>query len=1069
MPGQVQITLNLDVSGATAASEDSAQMMSKAFTEAATKTDLAWSAVVNSFKSNLAAYNVAVEQGGAKAKLFNQILDEGVASGKTYAQSLAIAATAVREMGDAAVAGGAKLNAGMTQNFYKASLLSQELGLGIPRAMERVIARTPMLASALDAAFPILLAVGFAGMMGTIYDKIISTTDAWGGYTDAVKKTYQETLKASESAFVNPKTLDSARQHLSQVNGEIQHMADLQKKMADQAPSLPAEAGIGVDSATLGDYEQLNNAVDKGNNLEKQRLELLQSQAKLQKQLNDLTYAADAKSREAGLQGYALAAQKYKDQLASINALAVENHEDPLVTNQKKRDALASFQNERIQLERQASAQIMQMRHQVVEASLTGEDQIKQKTIDDLETLQRKRNETLISEKAYQQERLLIYQKEAQAEAKLNDQAEKETESMERAARDASLSGDDLVVAHKRDALHHIVALYANHEIDVGQYLRRIVAITQQTDAQILKNDQNGIDKREALLASAADRERDAESAAALASVPPWQRAYAQIVIESDNRIRRINEEEAKQLLQVKKNSDAATAIENAAQAERAQVVAEANERIAEENRKNVEQLGNDLNSVFDDIGSGNIGKRILDNMKKLFAEILAAWILTSTTMKSIFGGLFGTLVFGPGSMESQMGGAAAGGGFMNFLGSALGFGSGSGTASPASASAAAAAAGVTSSAAAASGAAGADPLTQFLGQSLGLGGNPLTTQSLSAAGIASGSTATSGSKGLSGLFGGFFAGGSKALGGLLGLAGIAAGIFGTKLGGVGAAGSLILALALTGKLGALGLASLGTLGTALVGGAAGGLLGFGLGENFGSGIGALGGFGTGFLTGAVVGGPLGALIGGLIGAIGGIFGGLFGGHKRKKAANQYFDQQLQPAVKQIVAQYEGFQLDYGTAISDLEQLRSQAQDQLGKLKGQGKDVFRKKVGPAIDAAEAQINSDEKERTRRAGLAFGPPQFHEGGYVSAASAWMTKPGELMALLKQGEFVMNPQATQRNRTTLERMNAGGTPTLGSNVTLNIHAMDADSFMTFLRKGGSAKIRQALFLDGNEGKF
>src|SRR5262249_16932918 len=149
-----------------------------------------------------------------------------------------------------------------------------------------------------------------------------------------------------------------------------------------------------------------------------------------------------------------------------------------------------------------------------------------------------------------------------------------------------------------------------------------------------------------------------------------------------------------------------------------------------------------------------------------------------------------------------------------------------------------------------------------------------------------------------------------------------------------------------------------------------------------------------------------------IVGAIAGLFGGLFGGSKRRKQANNYVDQQIEPAIKQIVAGYESFQVDYASATGQLEQLRTQAHDQLYKLHGEGKSVFKDKVSPAIDAAEKQIGVDEKERTRRMGLVFGPPQFHEGGYVQASTmqAYTTKPNELLALLRHGEFVVNPTAT-----------------------------------------------------------
>src|SRR6185312_9857277 len=99
----------------------------------------------------------------------------------------------------------------------------------------------------------------------------------------------------------------------------------------------------------------------------------------------------------------------------------------------------------------------------------------------------------------------------------------------------------------------------------------------------------------------------------------------------------------------------------------RAQVWAETNEKIREENQRQVEQLGSDLESVFDDISSGNIGTRILNNMKKLFFQILAQWIITMKSMSngaSSILGTIGTLLLGPGSQSAGIL-SSGGGGFL--------------------------------------------------------------------------------------------------------------------------------------------------------------------------------------------------------------------------------------------------------------------------------------------------------------------------------------------------------------------------------------------------------------------
>jgi hypothetical protein len=240
----------------------------------------------------------------------------------------------------------------------------------------------------------------------------------------------------------------------------------------------------------------------------------------------------------------------------------------------------------------------------------------------------------------------------------------------------------------------------------------------------------------------------------------------------------------------------------------------------------------------------------------------------------------------------------------------------------------------------------------------------------------------------------------------LVGLAALAPALVGNFGGKLGQIGGLVSMLAIMGNSQILSALS-------------GGLIGFGVGQSHGGFLGALAGAGSGALTGFLAAGPIGAIIGGLVGLLGGIFGGIFGGSKRKKQANALADNTILPDIAQIITGFDGFQVDSSSAIQQLEQLRSDAQKQLSALKSQGKDVFNQKVGPAIDSAEKHIRDTQAERDRRSAIAFGPPQFASGGMFSTMVG-----NKGLAVLHDGEMVINPSATKKNRGTLERINAGG---------------------------------------------
>jgi hypothetical protein len=178
-------------------------------------------------------------------------------------------------------------------------------------------------------------------------------------------------------------------------------------------------------------------------------------------------------------------------------------------------------------------------------------------------------------------------------------------------------------------------------------------------------------------------------------------------------------------------------------------------------------------------------------------------------------------------------------------------------------------------------------------------------------------------------------------------------------------------------------------------------------------------------------------VVGGIIGLLGGIFGGIFGGNKRKQQAKDYANNTALPDIQQIVTGFDGFQIDSSSAVQQLEQLRTDSQKQLATLKSQGNDVFNSTVSPAIDAAEKHINDTQGTRDTRSNTLFGPPQFDTGGMFSTG---IGNAG--LAVLHNGEFVVNPEATRKHLPTLASINAGGSAGITVHGGLNISTTTLD---------------------------
>jgi hypothetical protein len=567
-----------------------------------------------------------------------------------------------------------------------------------------------------------------------------------------------------------------------------------------------------------------------------------------------------------------------------------------------------------------------------------------------------------------------------------------------------------------------------------AQYQYRVGLIVQQGEYERLQMHRQTMEKI-----------KDMEAEAAVALLPEWQRGQARIIADQQKTTRELQYELDTRLI-------------NQEEFDRLTVASTmlANAKMRDENKRLTEELGSDLQLVFDDISSGNIGKRILANIEKLFFQIVAKWILSLGVMKSAAGSIFGSIVFGPGTTGSNVFGGGSllgglfGGGSSSSQSGTGSFGSTAGFSLPGFP--------------AGNGLAGATAGISATPGSSGLfsASNALTSQTfadMSTKSVTGTSTLSGTVSGGNSLF--------SAKGLLGGLGPLALMLAGSKGGKVGMAGGMLGGLLFSGQLAPLVSFLYGTIGmagtAALLGGGIGGALGFGLGQNFGKGIGILSGAGTGALAGFMIGGPVGALLGGLIGALGGLFGGIFGGSKRKKQANSLADNTILPDITQITQGFDSFQVDSSAAIQQLEQLRSDAEKQLKALKGEGTSVLNSRVEPAINDAEKHIRDTQGERDRRSATVFGPPQFDTGGMFS-----LMRGNAGLAVLHDGEFVMTPQATKKNLPKLQAMNEGQNGGSGAQVNLYIQAMDSKSFDAWSRSGGIDMIIAAIDRWDKEGR-
>jgi len=570
------------------------------------------------------------------------------------------------------------------------TLLAQTTGIALPRALEKVISKTPALSGALNIAFSGAVVVAFAAQI----IRLVNNFDSVGVAIE----------KAGTQWAIFGDRLRAALGLATTGAAQFQTILDQQKLLL---PILDKERQLRQQAALAG----------------------LQGFAALREahrqELEEIERLAQAQS-VAALEQFG-----HTKNFADAEALIVTNKNIAILASEGKSAA------ERVALARSIADQTRQIQH---EADVTG--------LSELDTLR---------------EKLRIDKQDLDVLVQRGQLTKQEAEDRKKAlgAREAH---EETVIENRR--LVDIARARLESEASTSHGVTQIRAQLQTRLAEIDEQQRTSghdlqelrvIAEREAdqriaeLRAQNAEETRRMEEDAAISSLPPWRRADAQIAVSAQQRIREIQRQLDRGEID---SGDAARRMSAVWQQTFAQMR---------------DSLANDLESLFDDITSGNIGKRFLQMFKHMVFQMIATWILgmqkmraaTQQTMgggggggiwgilRDIFGGIFGGGAGGGGG-SSQAGISQTPGVITNFgdFGSGEGVGFSSiGLGVPLSAGQGAARAGVSLPAGAGAGGPLADLFSKLFphamkgpwGQLLGVGGLGLLLDAFGRGGIRGG------------------------------------------------------------------------------------------------------------------------------------------------------------------------------------------------------------------------------------------------------------------------------------------------------------------------------------------
>jgi gas vesicle protein len=467
-----------------------------------------------------------------------------------------------------------------------ATLLAETINIQIPRSLRNVIAQVPAVASALVAAFQVVAVVAFANQVVKLVADI-----------DGLKTAY---AKAAETSLI-------MIGHLEEWLGLTDEQIRISGRLA-----LETERFLKQRALFLPIVQQQRNLEQEAAAVTLQGLAAIEQKRKQQR--DDILQ----------LETQQLFAAKAAFGETQQMERARENIHGAAARAMTAADELAAAQ--RVAFLEKEKLAFVQAEGQKAAANLRGMDLIRSQTETALRTIAEHERQGAITHALAESQKAAATVDGAQKTDKFLRDIESSTLQYQLQAHSQGAAGTTAIELQLKGDLQRI------HE----QEFQDSILLPGRVNAAWEKADNARLDLARKNLEEMTRLQADA----ALAMLPPWQRAYAQIASDAEQQLRQVQEALRKTEIS---QEDAASRIAAIQTAEFAHMR---------------DQLAGDLQSLFDDITSGNIGHRFLKEFEKMVFQMVATWMLSMKAMQgassqtmgtgaggildTIFGGIFG-------------------------------------------------------------------------------------------------------------------------------------------------------------------------------------------------------------------------------------------------------------------------------------------------------------------------------------------------------------------------------------------------------------------------------------------
>jgi hypothetical protein len=141
----------------------------------------------------------------------------------------------------------------MTETREKADLLGESLGVKIPGSLGRLLGQIPLLQTAMNAAFAPLVVLFFADALVKVVEWIDNATASLAGYTEEVKKAFEEEKKANQEQLRHVGSVREGMEKIIETNRRVSEVGKSSfANFEESAKKAKAETSSLLNVLTLG-------------------------------------------------------------------------------------------------------------------------------------------------------------------------------------------------------------------------------------------------------------------------------------------------------------------------------------------------------------------------------------------------------------------------------------------------------------------------------------------------------------------------------------------------------------------------------------------------------------------------------------------------------------------------------------------------------------------------------------------------------------------------------------------------------------------------------------------------